>query len=37
MFYFFYCSDFFLIKKFKKFKERIRFEFKIAIHNVLFK
>ena len=35
--FFFRYFDFFLIKKFERFKKRMRFELKIAIYNVLFK
>ena len=37
VFIFFIILIFLIIKKFEKFKERIRFELKIVIYNVLFK
>ena len=37
MFQFFHYVDFFLIKKFERFKDRVRFELETAIYNVLFK
>ena len=37
MLYFFCYIDFFLIKKFERFKKRVKFEFEIATRNVLFK
>ena len=37
IFRFFYKIDFFLIKKFERFKERVRFKLKVTIHNVLFR
>ena len=37
MLYFFRYVNLFLIKKFERFKERVRFEFEIAIRDVLFK